>query len=420
MLLTWESRVVLMRYKPKVIAITGSVGKTTTKDAIFAALSGEIRARKSAKSFNSEIGVPLTILGCENAWNDPFKWFANIVRGFALVVFPHRYPEWLVLEVGADRPGDIRAIAKWLRPDITVITGVPPIPVHVEYFNSPAELLREKQALAEYLKPGGKLILNGDDPLMRSLQSKFRGASIMYGMEENNDVYASHASIVYERERPSGVQFRVNYEGASVPVAIYGALGRPRIYAATAAIAVAREAGVDAVTAAQALAAWEPPPGRLRIIEGMRDSIILDDTYNSSPAAVLAALDTLKEVKAMRRIAILGDMLELGRYSKDAHREVGERVASTADMLITVGFRARAIADAALDAGMKETNIRQYEQGEAERVGDELEEELKEGDIVLVKGSQSMRMEKTVLEIMANPMHAEDLLVRMDPEWQMR
>ncbi len=419
LILTWEARLVLMRHKPQIIAVTGSVGKTTTKDAIYAALSGTHHIRKSAKSFNSDFGVPLTILGLETGWNDPWKWLMNIFHGF-IVLFESRYPQWLVLEVGADRPGDIRKIAVWLRPDVSVITGVPDIPVHVEYFNSPGEVLKEKRALADYLKPGGTLILNGDEARMRMLQNSFRGTSITYGFDEQNSYAAYNEEIVYENDHPAGMSCKVVRKGSSLDLMVSGALGRPRVYAAVAALAVAETIGADTTLAVQGIAAWEPPPGRVRVLKGMKGSIIIDDTYNSSPAAVLAALDTLKSVKAKRRIAILGDMLELGRYSAEAHKSVGERVAKTATMLRTVGFRARAIAESALDSGMKETKIMQYEMNEAERAGKELAAELKAGDVVLVKGSQSMRMEKTVLEIMAEPLHAEDLLVRMDPEWKER
>jgi UDP-N-acetylmuramyl pentapeptide synthase len=419
LILTWEARLVLLRHKPQIIAVTGSVGKTTTKDAIYAALSSTHHIRKSAKSFNSDFGVPLTILGLETGWNDPWKWFVNMVQGFA-VIFNTTYPTWLVLEVGADRPGDIRKIAKWLRPDVSIITGVPDIPVHVEYFNSPGEVLKEKRALADHLKPGGVLILNGDEARMRMLQNSFRGTSLTYGFDEQNSYAAFREEILYENDIPVGMACKVARKGSSLELSVRGALGRPRIYAALAALAVAETIGADTATAVNGIAAWEPPPGRVRILEGIKGSIIIDDTYNSSPAAVLAALDTLKAVNAKRRIAVLGDMLELGRYSSEAHKSVGERVAETATMLRTVGFRARAIAESALDAGMKETKIMQYEMGEAERAGQELKNELKAGDVVLVKGSQSMRMEKTVLEIMAEPLRAEELLVRMDPEWKDR
>lgn len=419
--LTWEARLVLLRYKPRVIAITGSVGKTSGKDAIFAALSPELHLRKSEKSFNSEIGVPLTILGLENAWRDPLKWLWNIARGLWLVVVPQEYPQWLVLEVGADRPRDISTIARWLRPDIAVITGVSEVPVHVEFFPSPEAIVREKRALAERLKPGGKLILNGDDSRMKAIESTFRGASLTYGLEAYNDFSASDIEILYENGKPAGIHFRVKRVGASAPVLIRGALGRPRVYAALAALAVAEAAGVDLVFSARGLSEWVPTPGRLRILKGLKGSLIIDDTYNSSPSAALAALDALKEVEGVqRRIAVLGDMLELGKYSAEAHRNVGKRAAEVADLLITVGFRARRVAEAALDAGMPESAIRQYEMNESRRAGKELELELGEGDLVLVKGSQSMRMERTVEEIMGEPERAEELLVRQDDEWKTR
>lgn len=420
-ILVWEARLAIARHKPRIIAVTGSVGKTTTKDAIFAALSGSLHVRKSLKSFNSDVGVPLTILGLDNAWSDPVMWAWNVVRGLAVVILPERYPAWLVLEVGADRPGDIRRIAKWLRPDIAVFTGVPDIPAHVEYFSSPEEVLKEKRALAEYLKPGGKLVINGDDLRSRQLHGEFRGASVTYGCESDNEFNSSHEEVIYEDEEPVGIRFRANHGASSIPVEIRGALGRPRVYAALAALATADCAGLDIVSAARALASWEPPPGRLRVIKGLKYAVIIDDTYNSSPAAALAALDVLRDVRTGgRKIAVLGDMLELGRYTKEAHRSVGERAGEVCDQLITVGFRSRTMAEAALDAGMEESSVRQYELGEAERAASELLPELRKGDVVLVKGSQGMRMEKAVKTLMAEPDRAPELLVRMEGEWNYR
>lgn len=420
LILTLEARAVLARYKPRIIAVTGSVGKTATKDGIYAALSGEIHIRKSVKSYNSDIGVPLTILGCENAWKNPLQWIVNIAWGIWLIIVRDDYPQWLVLELGADRPGDIRRIARWLRPDVAVITGMPEIPVHVEYFDSPEAVLQEKRSLAEYLRPGGKLIINGDDIQLRRVHNEFRGATVTYGMEAHNDYCASHEEVIYDENIPAGVRFRVNNSGSSIPVSVYGSLGIPRIYSALAALAAAEIVGVDKVSAAKGLVEWPAPPGRVRILKGIRGSVIIDDTYNSSPAAALAALDTLKSIKATRRIAVMGDMLELGRYAKEAHRQVGERAAACADVLITVGFRARTMGEAALDSGMRDDRIFEYEMDEAGRAGKELESRLKEGDVVLVKGSQRMRMERTVLEIMAEPEKAAELLVRMEPEWQMQ
>ncbi len=419
-ILVWEARVVLVRYKPRVIAITGSVGKTTTKEAIAAAIAGDIRIRRSEKSYNGELGVALTILGLENAWKSPWGWLLNFVHGFLLVSRRHAYPDWLVIEVGADRPGDIRKIATWLRPNIAVVTGVSEIPAHVEFFDSPEHVFKEKRALAEYLQPGGTLVVNGDDPRMRELRAEFRGASVMYGCEPHNDYFASHIEILYEGDTPQGVLFRANHKGSSIPVSVRGALGIPRVYAALAAIAVAEAVGIDEVSAARGLSEWAPPAGRARLLAGLKGAVIIDDSYNSYTAAALAALDTLKEVRAGRRIAVLGDMLELGKFTKEAHRTVGERAAASADKLITVGIRARNIAQAALDADMPDGDILQYENGESERAADELARALQPGDVVLVKGSQSMRLERFVLGIMNDPDHASDLLVRMETEWQSR
>ena len=217
------------------------------------------------------------------------------------------------------------------------------------------------------------------------------------------------------------MHFYSNHSNSRTEVSLFGALGKPRVYAALAALAVAEAAGISQEYAAESLRTWAPPPGRMRIVPGIKGSLIIDDTYNSSPAAALSALETLKEIKGYKKkIAILGDMMELGRFSKDAHIEVGRKAEKCATMLITVGLRSHATAQTALDCGMPEVSIRQYEQGESARAGKELEAELDKTTIVLIKGSQSMRMEKAVEEIMAEPLLAPDLLVRQDADWKMR
>jgi UDP-N-acetylmuramyl pentapeptide synthase len=420
-ILTFEARMMLKRYAPRIIAITGSVGKTTTKDAVYAAIAASMYVRKSEKSFNSELGVPLTILGLENAWRNPVRWLLNIVVGAFRVIVPRPYPAWLVLEVGADRPGDIRRIAAWLRPDVAVLTGVPDMPAHVEYFASTDELVKEKRSLADYLAAGGKLVLNGDDARMRELLDTHRGACVLYGFDAQNQYRASHDEILYEGDEPTGVTFRFEHDGSSLPVAVYGALGRPRVYAALAALAVAEIVGVDAVAAARELSHWSPPPGRMRIIEGIRGAVIVDDTYNASPAAVRAALDTLRHIgHAKRKIAVLGDMLELGKLSAEAHRSVGEYAAVSASLLWTAGLRAHGIADGARAAGMLESKIREFDQHGVATAGSELARELKPGDVVLVKGSQAMRTERIVHALMAHPERSAELLVRQESEWAKR
>lgn len=421
-ILTWEAKLVLKRRTPKIIAVTGSAGKTSSKDAIFAVLSyAGLSVRKSEKSYNSEFGVPLTILGLESGWNSPWRWVLNMVQGLITALGSEPYPAWLVVEVGADRPGDIRRIARWLKPDIAVITSIPDIPVHVEYFHSPHALAQEKRRLVEHMRPGGLLIINGDDTYTKHIHAEFADSAVTFGFEGQNAFVAKDAGIQYEEKKPVGMHFYCEHSNSRISVTVLGALGKPRVYSALCALAVAEAAGIALETAAEALAHFAPPPGRMRIVPGIRGSVIIDDTYNSSPAAALSALETLHEIKwAKRRIAVLGDMLELGRFSKMAHTQVGEMAKKSADLLVTVGFRAKEIGQVALDHGMQESNIRAYDQQESARAGKELEPELKEGVVVLVKGSQGMRMEKTVLEIMAEPERAEELLVRMDRDWRNR
>lgn len=419
--LTWEARAVLWRYRPQIVAITGSVGKTSAKDAVYAALSPELHVRKSEKSLNSDVGVPLTILGCETGWKDPWKWLMNIVRGLLLVIYSSNYPRWLILEVGADRPGDIVKIAHWLRPDIVIITSIPETPAHVEYFDSLDAVVREKRSLAEHLKPGGSLILNFDEERVRGFRQEFRGVALTYGLSDTSDFSASNEEISYEDGMPTGMRFRINRSGSSVPIVVRGALGIARVYAALAACAAAEAVGIDLVSAAKGLSDYAPTPGRMRLIPGHNGSLVIDDTYNSSPHAAFAALETLGDIqKTGRKIAVFGDMLELGRFSADAHRKVGERASRIADRLLVVGLRARGTAEGAQAAGMKEQNIIQYEMGESAHAGSQLAKELKKGDIVLVKGSQGIRMEKAVKELMAEPARAKEFLCRQDAEWEKR
>lgn len=422
-ILIWESKLILAKYKPKIVAVTGSVGKTSTKDAIAHVLSGSRAVRKSNKSYNSEIGIPLTIIGCENAWSNPFLWIKNIIEGLALIVFPNTYPEWLVLEVGADRPGDIKHMAAWLTPDVSVITRIGDIPVHVEFFASPAALAKEKSYLASAVKPSGTLILNHDDDVVRAMEEKTKARIMTYGFNEGATLRASNDHLTYLRtpsgEVPEGLTFKVDFEGNILPVRIEGAIGKQVIYAALAALAVGVSVDLPLLPMLERLATFEGPPGRLRLIAGIKETILIDDTYNSSPAAVDLALSTLLALKTKgRKIAVLGDMMELGKFTIDAHKAAGFEVARVADMFFAVGQRAKFIADGALAEGMEENQIHYFD--DARTAGQYLQEILKSGDIVLIKGSQYVRMEKTLEEIMAHPEGKEHLLVRQEKEWQNR
>jgi UDP-N-acetylmuramoyl-tripeptide--D-alanyl-D-alanine ligase len=423
--ITLEARAALRKYKPKIIAVTGSVGKTSTKDAIFAALQKSEHARKSQKSFNSEIGVPLTILGAQNAWSNPLRWFLTMIDGLFLIVFSTTYPEWLVLEVGADRPGDIQSLATWLRAEVVVITRLPDVPVHVEFFDSPEAVIEEKASLIKALVPGGTLVLFGDDRLTRSLERRLPETDaklLTFGFSEECDVRGLEVAALYDAPDawPVGMTATITAGDAQARLNIRGVLGAHAFLPALAAAGVATALGKNVGDTVGALAGYEPPPGRMRLIAGIKDTLIIDDTYNASPAATEAALEALALARRPggRTIAALGDMLELGRRSVDEHRKLGRLCASTCDVLITVGFRARDIAQGALDGGMKESAVLQFE--DSQLAAEALQNILKAGDVVLIKGSQGIRMERAVKEVMQEPERAAELLVRQDEEWKKR
>ena len=418
-ILITEASWLLKRHKPTIVAITGSVGKTTTKDAIYAAIKNSISARKSEKSFNSEIGVPLTVLGLKNGWNNPFLWLKNIVDGFFIALFSKDYPAVLVLEAGIDRPGDMERLTKWLTPDVTVLTALPAVPVHVEYFATPREVAEEKMRLATALKPDGTFIYNNDDTIIQNEVKGVLQRSLGFGRYIPTDYTGGHEEVVYRDDRPVGYKFTVTHAGDEAPVRIMGTIGLPQVYSAAAAIAVADTLGISLGAAVNGLMELRTPNGRMRLIEGIKSTTILDDTYNASPAAVEQALETLASMKyAKRKIAVIGDMLELGRFSSEEHEKIGAVAAKCTDILVTIGVRARKIAEGALAGGMDEANILQYE--DSITAGRELQNFLAAGDVLLVKASQGIRAERVVEELMAHPDDAYDLLVRQDEEWLKR
>ena len=350
---------VLRKYKPKIVAVTGSVGKTSTKDAIYTAMSGSFFVRKSEKSFNSDIGIPLTILGCQNAWSNPLMWIKNILVGLSSIIFKEKYPEWLVLEVGADRPGDIRKITKWLKPDIVVITKFAKVPVHIEFFESRDDLINEKWYLVRALKTGGTLVINADDEDSVEMSKDFSGQIIKYGFDNPANVKAENLDYLYEdgesNKKVMGISFRINYEGNSLPMFVRGSVGIPNIYSILASVAVGFVNKINPVKINEMFAEHDTPKGRMKLIKGIKGSTIIDDTYNSSPLAVASALQTLNDIKTKgRKIAVLGDMMELGKLSSEEHYNAGKIAGEFCDLILTVGMRSKKLAEGALDANLDE------------------------------------------------------------------
>jgi len=416
------AKMILAKYKPKIIGITGSVGKTSTKEAVYTVLKGKFNVRRNTKNYNNEIGLPLTIIGSDSPGKSIFGWSEVFFKALKLILFKdENYPKILILEMGVDQPGDMKYLMSITKCDIGIVTLISHS--HEEFFEDVKEIQKEKGMLVENLKPGGWTILNFDDELTRELAKKSKVKVLSYGFKEGAAVRAQELVFSFEKTKEIdnllGISFKLNYNGSFVPVLLPQVIGYNSIYAALAAAVVGVIMEMNLVEISKALRGFDSPNGRMNLIDGIKHTLIIDDTYNSSPASAMSALDIISKIpiaKEERRFAVLGDMLELGRYSEEGHREVGRYVAkSGVNKLIAVGERARDIARSAEEAGMLRDNI--FEYTDITEAGRFIQQRILHGDLILVKGSQGMRMEKIVKEIMAEPLRAGELLVRQDTSW---
>ncbi len=417
---------IVWTYQPEIIAITGSVGKTSAKDAIFAVVSnrGESslsekarwRVRKSKGNFNNEIGIPLNIIG---EWSDAdlklisreqppktkrlqkaFFWLRVLITALVRTFIPRRktYPQVLVLEYGADRPGDIKYLVSMARPKVAVVTAIGETPSHIEFYADAEAVAKEKGKLVEALPAGGWAILNADDPLVIEMRERTRARIKTFGFEAGADVRISQFENRSIAGRPAGIAFKIESEGSFVPVTLGNAFGRAQAYSIAAAFAVGITFGLNLVEIAELIERYYvPAKHRTNLVEGIKGTWIIDDSYNAAPLSVREALNTLGDLEGNRKIAVLGDMLELGEYSTDAHESIGKMVPASADILFTVGPRGKFIAESAIAAGMSRSQVQAFD-----TVGEMLakvQNTIEQGDVVLVKASRAMALDKVVDEI---------------------
>ncbi|MEY4731530.1 MAG: hypothetical protein RL681_476 [Candidatus Parcubacteria bacterium] len=388
------ARATIWRFRPGVIAVTGSVGKTSTKYAIGAVLAADRSVRVSRGNFNNELGVSLGILGDWGKIEGIFFWPKVILAGFWQLIVKSGYPELLVLEYGIDRPGDMRRLIAIAEPNVSVVTAIGDIPAHVEYFGSPEHVAREKSRIIECLEPASFAVLNGDSGIVLGLRERTRARVVTYGFGEENDVRITDFENRVLNGQPVGISFRLGYAGNVVLVELDNMFGRAHAYAAAAGAAMGLVFALPLGKIAEALRTYHPPAGRMQCIAGPNESLFLNDAYNASPLSMQEALTTLKSLPAKRRIAVLGDMREIGTYAMEAHRALGERVAKTANILVTVGPLAKFIAEGANKAGLRKNYIYSYDT--AEEAAPKLSELIKKGDLVLMKASHAVGLEKLV------------------------
>jgi len=412
------AKAILNKYQPKVIGITGSVGKSSAKEAVFAVLKNNFRVRQNIKNYNNEIGLPLSIIGEQSPGGSLKGWLKLFLSALKLIVADSKdYPEILILEMGIDRPGDMDYLTGLASADIGIITNIGS--AHLEFFKTIEKVAKEKAALVTKLKPGGWGVLNIDNERVAGLKNSVNGRFLTFGFSSEAMVRALEMNLSYKRDLISGLSFKLSYNGAVVPVFLPNVLAEYLVYAALTAASVAIILEMNLIDIANNLQDFVPPLGRMHLLPGANGSQLIDDTYNASPEAVVAAIKVLGKInppagRSGVKIAVLGDMLELGDYEKRGHEEVGRAIINNKiDQLVIVGERAKIIGRTAGSAGMK--NIKNFDS--SIEAGDYLLQQVKPGDLLLIKGSQGMRMERAVKILLAQPELAPSLLVRQDEAW---
>ncbi len=416
--LTAAARVVIRRHTPTVIAIVGPVGKTTIKDAVFASLAQLGHTRKNAASQNTELTVPLAVLGIP-APTRSIGWGAAVCAAWWQTLTSRTFPRWLVLELGTDQPGDMERFRRWLSPHIVVGAHFPEIPPHIEFFPSADALFREDWSIVSTMPAGGSVIVQADDERSEPLARSFlpQGVALLrYGFAKEAEIHIRGYRPLFSRRKgvpvPRGVRGEIvnRLSGERLLIHRPGVLGAHHLYpwAAAAAVRVALGfplAGLDAV-------ARRTPPteGRMRLLEGKGGMVLIDDSYNASPVAVRAALKTLASLPQSRKIAILGDMLELGEATAQAHTAIGEHAAQSASCVIAVGVRARRIAQQAQRAGCRQVWVVTTAHEAANLVLSHPQWHTPH-TAVLVKGSRGIHLEAAVRLLLAHPHRDEHLLV---------
>ncbi len=356
------------KFELPVIAVTGSSGKTTTKEMIAEVIGLKKKVLKSRGNFNNLVGLPLTLLEI------------NATHKAAIV------------EMGTNRSGEIGRLTQIAIPNVGVITNIGP--AHLEGLESMDAVRKEKWDLFNNMGTKGTAIINNDDDSLRELAGRWKGETLTFGIKKDADVHAENIS----KHEKTGTEFTLTIDGISRKL-IMSTTGKHNIYNALAAAASCRAVGIEYDLIHEGLVSFKPISRRMEILNLKNGAFLIDDTYNANPASVSAALKTLKDLKEKQRsTVILGDMLELGLWAEEMHENIGNLMADTGvDKVFLRGTFSRAVAEGAIRKGFKKNRI--YFPETTEEIVTHLRQHLKQGDWVLVKGSRKMKMEKIVQEL---------------------
>jgi len=355
---------VLSEHPVKVIGITGSIGKTTTKEFTWRLLSRSLNVLKSEGNFNNQLGVPLSLLKLTDKH------------------------EVAVLEMAMSAPGEIRTLTQIAPPDIAIITNIKP--VHLQFFNSIEEIALAKKEILEGAKNDGTAVLNGDDSLVKKIAEDWKGRKILFGLSAECEVRAQNI----QKTGWEGMSFELRYgnreEKISLPF-----FYESHLYNFLAAAAAAKALSVPFEDILPQIITLKLMPNRGTLVRLTKNIKLIDDSYNSNPAALEAALKALTPLPSKRKIAVLGDMLELGEKEIEYHIQAGKQAAEWGwDILVTVGILSQHMAEGALSSGMRADQIFSFKN--SEEAAEKISTLVQEGDLVLVKASRKIETEKIV------------------------
>jgi UDP-N-acetylmuramoyl-tripeptide--D-alanyl-D-alanine ligase len=398
------AKLYLWRYKPIVVGITGSVGKTSAKDAIGLALLDQMRVRISAKSYNNQIGLPLTILGFNTPGKNIFGWLALLLKAFGRIFYDANWPQVLVLEMGADRMGDLKYLTSIVKPNISVITNV--APAHLQAFKDLASVAKEKSVLVSSLKTNDWAIMNNDDQLVRAMANQTKAKKIFYSLKSGTDIWASDLKF-----SEKNLIFNLHSDNQVYPLQLKSS-GEHLVYPILMAFSVAQILKLDPKTTVANLTRFQALNGRGRFLEGKNNNLIIDETYNASPLSMAAALKFLKQIETVKnKVAILGDMRELGEQSLPLHQALVSQL-DFVDQIILVGPEIKPV----FEILKNKPNVFYF--SDVEVLNKNLEQLIKANNLILVKGSQAIRLEKTVEKLITSSYNKKEVLVRQSEEWQ--
>lgn len=411
-LLHYLARQVIAKRKPKIIGITGSVGKTSTKEAIFSVLAETHKAYRASKNFNNDWGLALAILQLDaHPGKNPFTWLKLYLKVEMWCFFFKDYPEILVLEYGIDHPGDMDKLLALALPDISVITDISL--AHYEFFESVEIITQEKLKLASALAENKRVILNSDSPILLAHKDSFAAHTLMFGVDKQADI---KLDAVGENLRlPCSTELYITHEKRSHQVKLQ-AIGVGHVTAALAAVATGVSMGLSFDEIRAGLATYTPAPGRSNLLAGIKGGTVLDDTYNASPLSMQETIKMGMRMPYSKKLFVLGDMLELGSISDAEHTKLGEKVAdANPDIVFWVGKHTKLSMEAATLKGMPLGKQKYFSSSEEAKI--DLAKHIAADSLIVVKGSQGIRMEKVVEEIMADPALASKLLCRQYGKW---